>query len=120
MFGICKRYLSDEFSLRKRIKEGEIVVLQTDKSGRFAVMKLETYEQAGMKHVALDKEVDLETIKENQRKLNGHCSMWMKIFRMGKDWRHEDRHREVKINNSLEVCPLYLMYKNHKGWTRKR
>ena len=30
-------------TLKKRVKDGEIVVLPTDKSGLFAVMKRETY-----------------------------------------------------------------------------
>ena len=37
-------------SLRKRVKENEIVIIPTDKSGRFAVMSLATYELAGQAH----------------------------------------------------------------------
>ena len=88
-------------SLKKRVKEGELVIMQTDKSSRFAVMKLETYEEAGMVHVRKDKEIDINYVKDNQRVLNGHCSMWLKIFKVGQNWKHEDRHRETKINKSL-------------------
>ena len=45
-------------SLVIRVKNGEIVVLLTDKSGRLAVMTLEDYHEAGMVHVKNDKEVD--------------------------------------------------------------
>ena len=44
-------------SLRKRTKEGEIVILSTDKTGNLAVMDREGYEKAGLSHVGLDKEV---------------------------------------------------------------
>ena len=36
--------------LKKRVKEGSIVICSTDKSSRFAVMSLEEYEEAGKKH----------------------------------------------------------------------
>ena len=103
-------------SLQERIKSGEIVICQTDKSGRFAVLTREDYERAGMKHVKGDQEVDLEYVRQNNRVLNGHCSMWLRIFLVGANWGHEDRHRETKITNSLSVCPLYLLFKDHKGW----
>ena len=45
-------------SLKKRVSEGSIVVVQTDKSSRFAIMTLEEYEEAGRKHTAKDEEVD--------------------------------------------------------------
>ena len=104
-------------SLKKRVKDGELVICQTDKSGRFAVLTLEQYEEAGHKHTKGDKEVDLEFVNNNERMVNGHCSMWMKTFNVGKNWKQEDRNREVKINHSLAVAPLKLMYKDHKGWT---
>ena len=104
-------------SLKKRVAEGEIVVCQTDKSGRFAVMTMADYEYAGSKHVRKDQEVNLPFVKQNQDILNGHCSMWLKIFLVGRNWGHEDRHRETKLNHSLCVSPLYLLFKDHKGWS---
>ena len=50
-------------SLLRRIKSGEIVVIETDKSGRFAVMTIEDYLAAGTIHTAKDEEF----IKNNQR-----------------------------------------------------
>jgi hypothetical protein len=38
-------------SLKKRVANGEIVVCQTDKSGRFALMTMADYVYAGSKHV---------------------------------------------------------------------
>ena len=60
-------------SLQKRIKDGEIVVCPTDKSGRFAVMTMESYLKAGEKHVSGDQLVDIQFVRDMQRKLNGHC-----------------------------------------------
>ena len=72
-------------SLKKRVADGDIVVCQTDKSGRFAIMTMADYRYAGSKHVQHDKEVDLEYVRKNQRRLNSHCSMLMKILLVGKN-----------------------------------
>ena len=37
-------------SLRKRLADGDLVILPTDKSGRFAVMSTQTYMKAGQVH----------------------------------------------------------------------
>ena len=68
-------------SIKKRIAEGNLVILPTDKSGRFGVMSMETYIKAGMVHVGDDEEVGIEERKSNQRKLNGTVSMMLKIFK---------------------------------------
>ena len=47
-------------SLRKRVKEGGITILPTDKSGRFCVMSVEEYLRAGGKHTSKDEEVGVK------------------------------------------------------------
>ena len=80
-------------------------------------MKKEEYLEAGAKHVNNDEEVDLDFLMNNQRKLNGHMSMLLKTFNVGADWKHQARIRATKITWSLSIAPLYLLYKDHKGWT---
>ena len=69
-------------TLRKGVSEGKIVILPTNKSGRFTVMSISTY-HLHMVHVEGDEEITLSDLKSNQRKLNGHLSI--KIFGLGKD-----------------------------------
>ena len=45
--------------LQKRVKDGSLVVVRTDKSGRFSVMSMEEYERAGAVHTRNDVEVNL-------------------------------------------------------------
>ena len=75
-------------SLKKKVKTGSIVIVQTDKSGRFAVMSLKDYERPGAKHTDKDIEVDLTFLVENQRMINGHISMLLKTFSPGEDHKH--------------------------------
>ena len=106
-------------SLRKRIKEGELVVLPTDKTGLFAVMSRSTYTECGMKHVKGYTEVGWDDLKVAQSELNGHTSMMIKIFGIGEAWNHTSRVRETMLGESMTTCPLTLQYKDHKGWTRE-
>ena len=103
-------------SLKKRVEEGDLVILPTDKSGRFACMRRSVYEAAGMKHCRKDEEVTQERIKVTQHELNGHSSMLTKIFKLGQTWDQVDRVRETVINRSMAICPMFLLYKDHKGW----
>ena len=105
-------------SLLKRVKDGEIVIVPTDKTGRFTVMSRRAYEEAGMVHVKGDTKVDWGDLKEAQTRLNGHVAMMIKTFRIGKAWEHDDRIRETMMNKGMTVCPLSLLFKDHKGWSR--
>ena len=73
-------------SLKTRIKNGEIVVVPTDKTCNFTVMSRESYLKAGLEHVRGDKVTNWKSIKEAQREVNGHVSMLLKIFKVGEYW----------------------------------
>ena len=107
-------------SLQKRVSDNEILVVPTDKSGRFAIMTLATYEMAGLAHTKKDVVVPFSEIKSTQTELNGNVSMMIKIFKLGAEWNHGERMRESMLNKSLAVCPLYLLYKDHKGWSLQK
>ena len=104
-------------SLRKRVKEGELVVIPTDKSGNLAVLSRSTYLKAGLSHTKNDKEVTWSEVRESQRELNGHVSMLVKTFKIGSHWKHGFRVRETMMGENQSVCPLSLLYKDHKGWS---
>ena len=104
-------------SLKKRVKEGELVVIPTDKSGNLAVMTRKTYVESGMSHTRKDRGVGWEAVKNSQRELNGHVSMLIKIFKIGSYWKHSLRVRESMMGEGCAVCPLSLLFKDHKGWT---
>ena len=100
--------------LMKRVKEGDLLVLMTDKSGKMMVVSVEDYFRMGLEHIKDDTEVGQDKAKEIQRKLNGHMSMWLKMSCQGEKWNHQDRMRETCLNQSCAVSPLYLLIKDHK------
>ena len=80
--------------------EGSLIVCETDKLGRFAIMSQEESLMAGEKHVEKDEEVDLEFLLKNQSRLNGHMSVLLKTFNAGTDWNHQARLRATKLTAS--------------------
>ena len=74
--------------LKKRVRDGQLVVVRTDKSGKFCLMSLEEYRRAGEVHTAKDTEVSLDFLINTQRKINGHLSMLLKTFMAGEHHDH--------------------------------
>ena len=73
-----------------------------------------------MKNVSVDAsqmEVGWGVVKDSQKELNGHVSMILKIFKVGKYWDHSQRIRETTMGEGLSIGPLSLLFKDHKGWS---
>ena len=103
-------------SLKSRVKNGEVVIVPTDKSGNLAIMSRGSYMEAGLVHTKKDRLVGFEEVKMAQKELNGHISMLIKTFKIGSHWKHGYRVRETMMGENQSVCPLSLLFKDHKGW----
>ena len=101
-------------SLRKRIEEEDLIVMKTDKSGKFAVTNRENYERLGEAHTGKDRKIEDEEAREKERVINGHTSMWIKMTCLGEAHNHEDRARESKLSKSQNLASMYLLLKDHK------
>ena len=78
-------------SLKRKVKDGSLLICQTDKSGRFCVLTRDQYRLAGHKHTAKDRKISPEEHGEVQRALNGHMRWWGTIWNLGSDWGQEER-----------------------------
>ena len=96
------------------MKEGEIIVLQTDKTGKFGVVDRQTYLQMGEEHLKGAKITNWDKVRETERLFNGHSAAWIKIGGIGDSHKHTSRVRENVINHSEILTQLYLLLKNHK------
>ena len=96
-------------SLISRQKRGEVKVIQTDKSGKFALVTPQLYSEMGEVHTCRDKQISMLEVEETQAKMKGHVSMWTRIFNIGDNWNHRDRIRESnqedKRSSQNEVAP---------------
>ena len=111
---LSKQEMAGIAKLRKRVDSGSVVVMETDKCGRFAVATMEAYLEMGLVHTSKDREIDQEEVDEKEKLLNGHVSMLLKLTNMGEKWEHEKRFRESNIKHSGYVAVMSLLYKSHK------
>ena len=101
--------------LRKRVKQGDIVVSNTDETEKFSAFNKDAYIKMGMVHFQKNKAIPWEKYLDNQKILNGHCSSWASNLILGSDWGHKERARENIIIHSNSIAPMYLLTKDHKG-----
>ena len=102
-------------NLKKRIKEGEIIISQTDKSSRFAVLTKKQYLDAGKVHTSKDKEITWKEVKYIQSQINAH--VWWITNALGYGEK-TDPSRVMKNfqNHSLEIPDMAILVKDHKMW----
>ena len=112
--GLSKEEEKGLESLRKRIEKEEIVVMKTDKSGKFSITSRDKYLEMGEVHVGKDAEVDREKIRETDKIMNEHSRAWISIWKTGANHGQEDRILASKTNKSENTAKLYLAYKDHK------
>ena len=61
-------------SLRNRIKSGELIIGQSDKSSRLCVMNRQQYIDSGTAHTKHDQQIDWKTVKTLQNRVN--ATVW--------------------------------------------
>ena len=106
-------------SLKKRIKDGSIVICETDKSKRFAALSPSQYIQAAEVHTQKDIEIGPEQIKRLQNHVNDHVWWFNKIMNTGKNWGHDDRMAKNVVDKGEQACHMQLLIKDHKNWSPK-
>ena len=104
-------------SLKKRVENGELVVTETDKSKRFCLLTREQYLESGKKHVQKDVEIQPHDLLQIQSNVNTHCEWLSQIFNVGANWEQSERAGNNFIDKSESVAPMYLLVKDHKGWS---
>ena len=53
----------------------------------------------------------MEELTTAQREVNGQVAMLIKIFQIGGNLDHGDRVRETMMGESIQVCPVKLLFK---------
>ena len=101
-------------SLRNKISSGDIVIYQTDKSGRFSVDTIENYKEAVSCHVGGDTVITIKEHKMIEEIANAHARCWVRILGAGT---HQDDQKRIKKNflsRNAPPAPLYGLRKDHK------
>ena len=100
--------------LKKRIGEGEIICIKTDKSGKLTIMEREAYLKMGEEDSRKDKRISWEEIKGIEKDINAQTRMWAKIINAGESHNHLSRIINSKMIKSEIAASKYMMFKDHK------
>ena len=90
-------------SLQKRMKNKEIVILKTDKSGKLVVTNREEYIKMGLEHTKKDEEVTSKEVREMEKQVNGHVFFWVKMWGSGDSHGQRDRIIDSKVVSSASI-----------------
>ena len=101
--------------IKENIKEGNIVVFSTDKSGRFSVDTPSNYEDAITQHTRNDQEIDGDRVKQIENHVNLHMRQLNRIFKVGAAVGHEERVTGATMSTNIPPPPLYGLRKDHKS-----
>ena len=103
-------------SLKKKISAGELIISQTDKSSRFAVLTVDQYLKSGAIHTCKDERIDWKRIKYLQGQVNSHV-WWISNIMGNAHQTDPDRMHKNVQPSTMEVPNMVLLFKDHKGWT---
>ena len=100
--------------LKKRVKEKEILILKTDKSGKLMPINREFYEKMGREKCKEDQKLERDDVKRIERRLNDEARFWTKMLNSGVNHNQMERILESKSCSSENVAPKYFMFKDNK------
>ena len=106
-------------SLKKRVKEGDIVCCITDKSGRWSCDTRENYLEACMNELEDQEktpEITLEEHENGEKELNCHAAALLRMMGLeaGEDDEGESRLRLATQAKGTGLAPFYGLRKDHK------
>ena len=84
--------------MKEKVKKAEIIIQQTDKSGRNTVDSPANYKISVQPHITNDDPISEEEYEELEKEINAHTHTWCKILQIGKKTNSHDR-----IKNSLKT-----------------
>ena len=104
-------------TLRHKIKSGQLIIADTDKSKRFAALTPQQYIASGEVHTKNDIEIGAEKVKRIQNYVNDHVWWLKESSNIGSNWSHESRMTKNLKDQGEQVCLMTLLLKDHKVWT---
>ena len=97
----------------KKRKEGNLLVFDTDKSGKLSVDTVENFANKMQPHIK-GEEVEKDQVQEIVKETNIRARVWSRIMSTGANWNHEDRVKSAVTTYSTDPPVLYGLRKDHK------
>jgi hypothetical protein len=110
----------EEKDLDKLRKRRDIVMMESDKSGKVTIETPDSYIKAANKHIENDAEITEKEEKKIEESFNAHGRVLSRVFRLGEAHNHEARVIEAMTTERVEAPVLHLLGKDHKkGYDQK-
>merc|ERR1711954_25971 len=116
---LTKKQFRGYKKLKKRLKNNEFKMAQTDKSNHLAMIDYGKYKEMGSEHTSKDCKISLEEAMELAKKNDQHTSMLLKIFNMGQNMKEMKCFRESYLNHE-NISHKEDLYKDHKKGHKTR
>ena len=107
----------EQRGLRSLKGSENVVVYQTDKSGRFAVDTKDNYRVACRPHVENDHTITESLHERLQKEANAHSVMWVRLLNAGEVVGGQARIKSNMLVSDCTLAPLYTLRKDHKTTT---
>ena len=104
-------------NLKARISNKEFVIVDTDKTKKFAALTPEQYVESGLQHTSKDIQIEPERVKRVQNVVNDHVWWLREMTNCGNTWGHEARHAKNMADKGEQTCHMSLLIKDHKKWS---
>ena len=101
-------------SLKKKCKEEDLVIMETDKTKKLSIMTKENYVSVTTPHTENDQAITSEELKMIERTLNGHTAQLTRAFMVAHDQGDFRRVKMAITNSNIEPPPLRSVRKDHK------
>ena len=100
--------------LTDKVSSGDIVVFQTDKSGRFAVDTTENYKNTGSCHVGDDTIITIKEHQQIEELTNVHARCWVRMLGVGTQQKDQTHIKDNMLSRYTPPAPLYILRKDHE------
>ena len=102
-------------SLLGRQNEGELVLLESDKSGNVVAVSTELFMKKMEPHIKDDEVVEMKEVREKESLMNATALQFSRVLNMGVGLDQEDRVKEAVTSANAKIPVLKQMIKVHKS-----
>ena len=102
-------------SLLSRQNEGELVLLESDKSGNVVAVSTELFMKKMDPHIKDDEIVEMKEVREKESLMNAAALQFSRVLKMGVGLDQEDRVKEAVTSSNAKIPVLKQMIKVHKS-----
>ena len=114
LWDISSQQKAGLISLKRRIREEDLVAMELDKSKRMTLMMKQNYVDSALPLIAEDMVISVEQQHHIERSLNGHTLQLARTFMLCFNQGDLNWIKSALINEYIEPTPLRAVRKDHK------